>query len=311
MPDKSSEVDQAFTEDFEGFDFDRRFAGSGDASEAAPDAPDQAASDHGAPSDDASAADAQEASDESAANKDAADEEPADAVSTQAASTQTGSSSSGEESAPRAESLTPTLPPVEEEVREENAQTSDAQTGNDQTKDAHTAGRSDKPNERPSGGAEHTPPNESGSTTGGSADTAGGDKPVRLEPNQTMNQEGIIRERPTFYVRPDQMKAIRVSKAMRSSPLGRDLSDIAMALFDLFGFAYEADRAQNDNYGYPEEDVLDRLIPEDQWEEVLQQAKEKEGSTASRKALFYRVSRIIEDALADAGYGDGRKRRRK
>lgn len=141
--------------------------------------------------------------------------------------------------------------------------------------------------------------------------TGGADTEVALEPNQTINQEGIIRERPTFYLRPDQMKAVRVAKAMRESPFGRDLSEIAMALFDLHGFGFEADRTKNDNYGYDAGDVLGRLVPEDQWEELLDAARAEEGHRAPRNALMYRVSRLIEDALHEAGYGDGRRRRKK
>jgi len=136
-------------------------------------------------------------------------------------------------------------------------------------------------------------------------------RPVELDPNQTINQDGYIRERPTHYLRPDQMKSLRVSKAMRDSPFGRTMTEIATAVFDLFGFGVESDREAHDNYGYPEEDILGRLIPEDQWNELIATARSREGSHASRKAIMYRVSRLIEDALRDADYGDGRKRRSK
>ncbi len=268
MPNKASEVDQAFSDDFSDFDFSERFGASADAK--------NASAKEGAP------------------GPPSEDEPPAAPDDT-----------SSEEKARGGDARTADAPADEAPNETAGEDSSAAATDSDEDAARQTTGASAKGGRTSNGASSGSKGSAAPKKDAHPADA------VELEPNQTINQEGVIRERPTFYLRPDQMKAVRVAKAMRESPFGRDLSEIAMALFDLHGFGFEADRAKNDNYGYDAEDVLGRLVPEDQWEELLDAARKEEGRRASRRQLMYRVSRFIEDALYEAGYGDGRKRRKK
>jgi hypothetical protein len=272
MPDKSSEVDKAFADDLGEVDFKARF------------------DDPPAQPDDARADDT---------NKDGAENDAEG--STERPPTQGSGESSGDRSSGASESSQPHAG----EPGSRNASASSSRTVSSNTTPRSTPS---PPKERSEDKARPAP-----DTAAAAASDQAVDRHVQaddLDPNQTVNQDGYIRERPTHYLRPDQMKALRVSKAMRDSPFGRTMTEIASALFDLFGFNDERDRHSHDNYGYPDDAVLDRLIPEDQWDALLERAREEEGQRASRKALMYRVSRLIEDALGEEGYGDGRKRRR-
>lgn len=125
---------------------------------------------------------------------------------------------------------------------------------------------------------------------------------------------GRERLRPSFFIRPDHLQAIKVHSALRT-PLGKSDTEVVGAALDLLGLngtlAVPGVTPPPEGIAVP-----DRLIEERQWLDLLAAAKrccreeEREGAEGVPAAqLLSAVSFLVQEALYEAGYGDKRRRR--
>ena len=121
---------------------------------------------------------------------------------------------------------------------------------------------------------------------------------------------GAVGARPTFYLREDQMTALRASVAARVDFFGRTITEAAQCLFDLMG--YSAAHMDVPYLDAPEGvPIFEPLITRRQWAMLLERAEELcGGEELTEHDLMRAVSWLVQDALYEKGFGDGRSRKK-
>ena len=147
-------------------------------------------------------------------------------------------------------------------------------------------------------------------------------------------------ERPTFTIFADQMATLRVVGSSRRDPLGASASKIARGLFDLFGYNGRHPAAALHGQTLSERShAPGPLIEERQWKDLLAAADQMvaRSTTAPRatpadqsvgagsseeespgkdelidgdEARMVCLCFLVQEALYEAGFGDGRQRRK-
>lgn len=183
-----------------------------------------------------------------------------------------------------------------------DAEPSNAEPSDEEPSDARTPAKEDSANEDPAA---------SGSN--------GTSSWTYLGQSTFQDARGQQWKRSQFFIRPDQHKAISMLSAL-NSPLGSSRSEVAATSFDLLGM--------NGMLGVPGltaprgVPIPDRLIEECQWQHLMQAATELceaeweeavSDTETNVEELSARVlsvvAYLVQDALYEAGYGDGRRRR--
>lgn len=116
--------------------------------------------------------------------------------------------------------------------------------------------------------------------------------------------------RPSFFIRPDHQRALRILSSV-ATPMGRRPSEVVCAALDLLGInrtmGVFGSGLVPDPFPLDDIPIPGRLIDERQWEDLHRAAASELDDGASPVAHLDRVAHLVQEALYEAGYGDRRR----